>query len=536
MIRPLLTATLCVLLAPFLGLTQPANAGIPHLEKHGTATQLIVDGKPLLMLAAEVHNSSGSSLDYMRSVWPRLAAIPLNTVFVPVYWELIEPTEGQFDFSLVDGLIHQARENHLHIAFLWFGSWKNGLSSYPPLWVKKDTKRFPRVIEQGGKEVEILSTFGKNTLQADKTAFAALMRHIRQVDGKDHTVVMMQVENEVGVLGDSRDRSPAANQAFNGPVPAQLLNYIQQHKNSLFPQFKKIWDAAGDKTSGTWSQVFGSGDDADEVFMAWNYGRYVNQVAAAGKAQYPIPMYANTWLRGPNVPPGKFPSGGPEPEVIDVWRAAGHAIDIYAPDIYARNFEDWCNWFNQEGNPLFMAETTGGARGQANVFYAVGKHNAISFSPFGIDSWRDKENLLGKSYSVLMQMAPLILQHEGDGSMTGFTLDKDHPSISATMNGYKLDISLDRIFGGHASRGYGLVIATGPNEFVGAGSGFRVKFSPASAGLPNAGIGYIEEGSYSDGAWIPGRRLNGDESDQGQYWRFSSLGTEIERAVVYRYQ
>ncbi|MGH9621962.1 MAG: beta-galactosidase, partial [Bryobacteraceae bacterium] len=292
MIRSVLACSLCLFGASFLGNAQAANAGIPHLEKHGTATQLIVNGKPLLMLGAEVHNSSGSSLDYMRTVWPRLAAIPLNTVFVPVYWELLEPKEGQFDFSLVDGLIHQARRNHLHIVFLWFGSWKNGLSSYPPLWVKKDTKRFPRVIEKGGKEAEILSTFGKNTLEADKTAFAALMRHIREVDGQAHTVLMMQVENEVGVLGDSRDRSPAANQAFNGAVPAKLLNYIQQHKNSLFPQFKKIWDAAGDKTSGTWSEVFGS--NADEMFMAWHYGLYVNQVAAAGKAQYPVPMYANT--------------------------------------------------------------------------------------------------------------------------------------------------------------------------------------------------------------------------------------------------
>ncbi|MGH9609247.1 MAG: DUF5597 domain-containing protein [Bryobacteraceae bacterium] len=534
MIRSVLACSLCLFGASFLGNAQAANGGIPHLEKHGTATQLIVNGKPLLMLGAEVHNSSGSSLDYMRTVWPRLAAIPLNTVFVPVYWELLEPKEGQFDFSLVDGLIHQARRNHLHIVFLWFGSWKNGLSSYPPLWVKKDTKRFPRVIEKGGKEAEILSTFGKNTLEADKTAFAALMRHIREVDGQAHTVLMMQVENEVGVLGDSRDRSPAANQAFNGAVPAKLLNYIQQHKNSLFPQFKKIWDAAGDKTSGTWSEVFGS--NADEMFMAWHYGLYVNQVAAAGKAQYPVPMYANTWLRGPNVPPGKFPSGGAQPETIDVWRAAGKAIDLYAPDIYARNFEDWCDWYNQEGNPLFMAETSGGARGQANVFYAVGKDNAISFSPFGIDSWRDKDNLLGKSYSVLMQLAPLILQHQGDGTMTGFVLNTDHPSVTATMKGYKLDISMDRIFGGKAKHGYGLVIAIGPNEFVGAGSGFRVKFSPASAGPPNAGIGYIEEGSYAGGAWVPGRRLNGDESDQGQYWRFSSYGTEIERAVAYRYR
>lgn len=511
------------------------DRGIPHLEKHGTATQLIVNGKPFVMFAGELHNSSASSLDYMRPIWPRLAAIPLNTVLAPVYWELIEPKEGKFNFTLVDGLIRQARENHLHIVFLWFGAWKNGWSSNSPLWVKKDAKRFPLVMEKDGKEDEVLSTFGKNTLAAEKKAFAALMRNIREVDGKDHTVLMMQVENEVHLLGNTRDYSPAANTAFHAPVPARLMRYIERHRNSLFPQFKKVWDAAGDKTSGTWSDVFGPG--ADEMFMAWHYGRYINQVAAAGKAEYPIPMYENTALEGlnPDAPPGNFPPGGPTPAAMEIWRASGDAIDFYSPDIYMRNFADWCNWYNEAGNPLFIPETFGGAGGAANVFYAIGEHDAMGFSPFGIDSFRDKGNLLGKSYRVLMQMEPILVAHEGNGTMTGFVLDKGHPSETVTMNGYRLKISLDRSFFGEARVGYGLLIAVGPNKFLGAGNGFRVKFSPASPGLPNAGIGYIEQGSYAKGVWIPGRRLSGDEDDQGQFWRFASGHTRIERAVVYRY-
>lgn len=514
---------------------QTQTSSIPQLERHGTATQLVVDGKPFLILAAEIHNSSSSSLDYMRPIWPRLAAIPLNTVLTPLSWELIEPREGKFDFSLLDGLIQDARRNQLHIVFLWLASWKNGMSSYAPIWVKEDTKRFPRVIEKDGNPVEILSPLGRETRDADARAFGAVMQHIREVDGEAHTVLMMQVENEVGVLGDSRDRSPAANKAFEGPVPKELLTYLGQHRDTLMPEFRRVWEAAGSKTSGTWVDVFGDNPETDKMFMAWNYGRYVHSVAAAGKAEYPIPMYVNTWLAGPNASPGQYPSGGPLPEVIDLWRAAGSAIDIYSPDIYAPNFAEWCDRYGRGGNPMLVPETNGGAAGEAHAFYAIGQRNAIGFSPFGIDSWTDVDNDLGKSYEVLMQMAPVVLKHEGMGEMAGFLLDKDHPQITLELNGYQLDVSLDRIFGDEAKAGFGLIIATSPNEFLGAGSGFRVSFSPKRAGPPRAGIGLIEEGTFSDGAWIPSRRLNGDENDQGKFWRFAPQRINVEKAVVYRY-
>ncbi len=512
------------------------TSDIPHLEKHGAVTQLIVDGKPFLMFSAELHNSSSSSLEYMRPIWPRLAEIPLNTVLTPVSWELVEPVEGQFDFRLVDGLIQDARRNNLHLVFLWLASWKNGMSSYAPVWVKQDTRRFPRVIEKDGNEVEILSTLGKATMEADARAFAALMHHIREVDGRAHTVLMMQVENEVGVLGDSRDRSPAANQAFAAAVPNEVFRYIRERGDNLIPEFRAAWEAGGSKTSGTWEQVFGAGAETDKRFMAWNYGRYINHVAAAGKAEYPIPMYVNTWLAGPNATPGQYPSGGPLPEVIDLWKAAGSAIDIYSPDIYAPNFTEWCDRYHRGGNPLFIPETRGGAAGEANVFYAIGQHGALGFSPFGIDSWNDSDNELGKAYEVLMQMAPVLFKHEGAAEMTGFLLDKEHPSVSAVLNGYDVQISLDEIFGNHAQKGYGLIFANGPNEFLGVGSGFRVSFTPKSAGAPHAGIGYIEEGTFAGDTFIPGRRLNGDENDQGKFWRFAPQKIHIEKVVVYRFE
>jgi len=524
-----------ILLVAAVAPAQNPTASIPHLEQHGTAAQLVVDGKPFLVLAAEIHNSSSSSLDYMRPIWPRLAAIPLNTVLTPLSWELVEPAERKFDFALVDGLIEDARRNHLRIVFLWLASWKNGMSSYAPLWVKQDTGRFPRVIEKNGNPVEILSPLGTQTRDADARAFAAVMRHIRQFDGDAHTVLMMQVENEVGVLGDSRDRSPAANQAFAGRVPQQLMTYIGQSRDALLPEFRQRWEAAGSRTSGTWQEVFGPGPETDKIFMAWNYAQYINTVAAAGKAEYPIPMYVNTWLAGPSSVPGQYPSGGPLPDVMDVWKAAGNAIDIYSPDIYSISFADWCDRYNRGGNPMFIPETNGGDLGEAHVFYAFGARNAIGFSPFGIDSWGDADNDLGKSYAALMPLASLILSHQGSSDIAGFLLSKGRPGPTVEMNGYELEVSLDQIFGGEAKTGYGLIIATGPNEFLGVGSGFRVRFSPKSPGPPHAGIGSVEEGSFSEGAWVPGRRLNGDENDQGQFWRFAPQGIETERVTVYRY-
>ena len=524
-------------------LAHAQGSGIPHLEKHGATTQLVVDGKPFLILGAELLNSSSSSLDYMRPIWPRLASIPLNTVLTPLSWELIEPREGQFDFTRPDGLIRDARRNNLRLVFLWLASWKNGMSSYAPLWVKQDTHRFPRVIEKDGVPVEILSTQGRESMQADARAFAALMRHIREVDGDAHTVLMMQVENEVGVLGDSRDRSPAANQAFEGPVPKQLMTYIQQHHDTLLPEFRRVWEAAGSKPSGTWAEVFGSGPQTDEIFMAWNYARYVQEVAAAGKAEYPLPMYVNTWLAGPQSSPGEFPSGGPLPEVMDVWKAAGTALDIYAPDIYAPNFAEWCDRYNRAGNPLFIPETGGGTAGQANVFYAIGQRETIGFSPFAIDAFVDTDRPaltdpngeLGKSYEALQQLAPIILQYEGQGKMAGFLLDRDHPQTTLELSGYRLDVSLDEIFGTQAQAGFGLVIATGPEEFLGAGSGFRISFQLKDGGPVHVGIGSVEEGAFSESAWIPGRRLNGDENDQGKGWRFAPRRIHIEKVVLYRY-
>jgi beta-galactosidase GanA len=511
------------------------QTGAPHLEKRGVTTQLIVDGKPFLMLSGELHNSSSSNLDYMKPIWPKLVATGLNSVVTPLSWELIEPQEGKYDFTLVDGLIDQARQANERIVFLWLATWKNGMSSYAPVWVKQDARRFERVVIHGNK-VEILTPLCAATRDADGRAFAALMRHIKEIDGSQHTVLMMQIENEVGVLGDSRDRSDLASKAFAGQVPAALTAYLKTHRDELYPDLRALWEANGAKSAGTWTEVFGQCERADELFMAWQYGSFMQAVAAKGKTEYDIPMYVNTWLPSDNVPPGDYPSGGTQPRVIDVWHAAGTAIDFYSPDLYAANFEEWSKRFHRNGNPLYMPETRGGAAGAANVFYALGEEAGIGFSPFGIDSEAGETDPLAESYKALAAVSPMLLEHQATGDVHGFLLDRDRSSVDFAMNGYTLHVSLDSIFGNTVESGFGLIMADGKDGFLGVGKGFRVTFSPDPASGPSVGIGTIDEGKFEDGKWIAGRRLNGDENDQGTHWRFDSRGVHTEKVTLYRFE
>lgn len=185
-------------LAALLWSAAPAAAHPPALERRGDTVQLVVDGRPFLILGGELANSSASSSAHMAPVWPRLRAMGLNTVLAPVSWELIEPAEGRMDYASVDALIEKARTNELHLVLLWFGAWKNSMSSYAPTWVKRDPARFARVHGPDGVPMEMLSVFDPDLLAADARAFAALMAHLRRVDGARPTVLMVQVENEVG--------------------------------------------------------------------------------------------------------------------------------------------------------------------------------------------------------------------------------------------------------------------------------------------------------------------------------------------------
>jgi hypothetical protein len=542
------------------GQTRPvpttAASEIPHLRKQGTATQLIVDGKPFLVLAGELTNNSATSIEYMKPIWPKLVEAKLNTVLATVAWNQIEPEEGKFDFSVPDGVIRDARSHNLRLVLLWFASWKNSLSSYPPDWVKKDFERFPRAQITGGKSIELLSPLSDANRDADARAFAALMRHVKAVDGQRHTVIMIQVENEVGMHGDSRDRSPAADKAFASPVPKELMDYLQKRKDTLVPEFRQVWEAAGFKTSGTWEEVFGKGAVTDGIFMAWNYARYIGRVAEAGKAEYPIPMYVNAALYGIGRGTQPLPSGGrPWDLVMDVWKAGGPQIDMLSPDAYSdRDFVAFCAKYTQSGNPLFIPENMGGADGAARVLYAFGRHDAIGWTVMGLEDPRipHPDNDLIGSFDLITQLAPLIAEHQGKGTMSAVLLrGPNDPPQKIHLGNYTLEVgfySQPKMFGvppppEPPPPAAAIFIATGPDEYFAAGSGVTVKVSPNTPGPPLAGFATVEEGTFVNGRWVPGRRLNGDDSDEGNFLMLQRSGCcwppttkSIQRFTLYRYR
>lgn len=518
----------------------------PHLEKRGDVQQLIVNGKPFLVLGGEVYNNTSSSLEAMKDVWPRLQAEHLNTVLAPVSWALLEPTEGKFDYTLVDGLIRDARAHNLHLVLLWFGSWKNTWSSYMPEWVKRDYARFPRVHLADGTATERLSPFSDANRDADARAFAALMRRVKEVDGDTGTVLMVQVENEVGVIPDARDYSPDANAAYAQTVPKELMDYMQRHKDALHPELRGYWEAAGAKTSGNWEMVFGKGELTADLFMGWYYARYINKVTEEGKAQFNLPMFVNAALIRPSYAPGQYNSGGPLSHSIDVWRAGGPKIDFLAPDIYFE-FKKWCAEYDRAENPLLVPEAADGEKGAAQAFYAIGNHNAIGYSPFGVDRYEGGEDrALSRAYDALSQLAPLILENQTKHQVAGVMLEELTRAQRIQVGDYTLNISPNsgrRPLPPEATYApdtvvripHAIFVATRPDEIYMSGSGVTITFAVPSGDM-RVGLGTVEEGEFVNGEWHKGRTLGGDDTGQGNSISLREEGPVILRVTLYPYK
>lgn len=496
----------------FASVSTAADDGIPHLAKKGDATVLMVDGKPFLMLAGELHNSSASGIGYMQRMWPHLKILGLNTVLAPVSWELVEPAEGRFDFTLLDAMLDLARKHEQRLVLLWFGSWKNGVSSYVPGWVLKDTARFPRAKGSSNQNTKpILSTLSPDCMKADATAFAALMRHLREADGRQHTVVMVQVENEVGIKPETRDLSDAGNAAFGAAVPQELLDHLAANKERLHPDLRQRWAKGGHAMKGSWGEVFGGGPEADEVFSAWHYARYIDQVAAAGQAEHPLPLYVNAWLPGKL---GTYPTGGPVAHMHDIWRVAAPHIAVLAPDIYVSEFKEVCAAFNRNGNPLMIPEISKEhTDAAARPFWAFAQHHGLCYAPFGIESLA-ADHPLTDTYRLLRQLMPAITDALGTRRMIGVYRQGNEPDPQPVAIGdWMVRIGWEkRMPEKHRPVG-GLVIQTGPESFIVAGYGFAAQFQATTSGPRNTHILSVELGSFdAAGAWQHELWLNGDET------------------------
>jgi hypothetical protein len=491
------------------GICQGQN--IPELRKKGGATQLVVNGNPFLMISGELHNSTSSSLSYLDPFWSDLKNLNLNSLISSISWEQFEPQEGIYDFTLVDGIIQKAKEHDLKLCLIWFATWKNGLSSYTPMWVKKDIKRFFRVQDRNGNSMDRISPVCKDAMLADAKAYAVLMKHIKEVD-KDQTVIIMQVNNEVGIKQDL-DYCRESLKLFKSGVPVKLIDYLNKNKNSLNIELKTVWAINGYPVKGSWIDIFGDNPDAREFFTAWQFAGYLNEICKQGRKEYNLPMFVNAALvHYKGELPGLYLNGGPVSRVIDIYKAAAPDIDICAPDIYLPAFKSTCAAYTRNDNPLFIPECTTDA---GKAFYAFAEHDAICFAPFGIDGSLDDISF-GLAYSVLNELAPDILKYQGTGRMHGFLRENDEVGTEVMTGKYVLGIT----YGKKGEPSYGLVIQTSEDEFTISGINCRITVSASDKKMKGV-IGQAWEGKYEANIWVPLRLLNGDETSMNRAMIFT---------------
>lgn len=491
---------------------------LPHIVHKDGRYALFVDGAPFLMLGAQVNNSSAWP-QMLPKVWPTAEKLHLNTLEVPIYWEQFEPQQGHFDPSVLHTLLDQARLHHVHLVLLWFGTWKNGSGHYTPPFIKLDEARAPHIVNAEGHKVDSLSPHSQFALDADRAAFTELMRDLKAADPQ-HTVLMVQVENESGSYGAVRDFSPEANKLFAGQVPSVLLKAMQ-------------------KSPGTWKEVFG--EDADEYFHAWSIASYINQVAEAGKAVYPLPMYVNAALRDPFHPsrPGSYDTGGPTDNVLPIWKAAAPSIDIIAPDIYSSDHATYTrvlDLYHRPDNAMFVPET-GSSPAYARYFFAALGHQAIGFSPFGMDTTGYSNAPLGSSritdelvapfalnYSIFGPMQREVAKLNFEGKLQAVSEDTATHIQTLDFGEWKAVISYGlpqfgngKIPAGNTPPDGGAMIAQlGPNEFLVTAVHARVDFEVAdqTSGKHRQFV-KVQEGTYEAGNWRFIRIWNGDQTDYG---------------------
>lgn len=541
------------------------------LTCQGSARQLCVDGTKMLILGGELGNSSATSAEDIDAIFPKLKRMNLNTVLVPAYWELIEPEKGQFDFSLTDYIIDAARDNGLKIVFLWFGAWKNSMSCYAPSWFKADYMKYPRAVARSGKPLEIASVFSEEVFRADCAAFTEWLHHVTEYDG-EHTVIMLQIENEIGMLESARDYSVLAEKEYSKGVPSGLISYIKNNEKVLHPDLLERWKANGKKNRGSWTEVFGDDIYTDEYFMAWNYASYVERLAREARRLTSMPLYVNAAMNSRGRKPGEYPSAGPLAHLKDIWHAAAPTIDFLSPDLYDKGFTDWVDRYATPDNTLFIPEIKLIEGNAVQAFYVIGEKNAIGLSPFSIENGDDSPQSANvRGYALLRRMMPVLLSHQGDGSMRGFYFDSD--STERVLRHKDLKITASHYFtlpwDSRASDGSewpvtgGVMIELSPREYIIAGTGLVVKFEHESEtvaacrlgedGFADAGGNRTSAGEWTatqrvglahvqevrinpDGSFSTVRHFNGDETHQGRHVRIGVDDFKVIHIQLYDYK
>jgi beta-galactosidase GanA len=498
--------------------TQAGAAPIPKVVEKDGRWALMVDGAPYLMLGVQINNSSAWP-GMLPQVWPAVDKLHANTVEAPVYWEQMEPTKGKFDFSVVDALLAGARGHKVRLVLLWFGTWKNGAPHYVPDWVKRDNGTYPRVTGPKGEVRDTMSPFGAATMEADTAAFSALMRHLKTADPR-HTVIMVQVENEINAYGSARDYAPEGVKLFEGQVPAELVNALKVKQ-------------------GTWTEAFGA--EAENTFQAWSIARYVEQVAKAGKAEYALPLYLNHSLSDPLRAPaqGRLAWDAMTSHVLDIWRATAPSIDVVAPDIYMSQYAQYqkvLDGYGRKDNAMFVPET-GNATPFARYFFAALGHGAIGWSPFGLDLTGYANAPLGApvvddklidlfalNYELIGPMQREIAKLNFEGKVKAVSEDPAVHSTTLEFGPWTATVAYGlRVFGRAANppgnaepAGRALVAQLGPDQFLVTGVSTRVDFrlTDAANGKHREFV-KVEEGTYLDGKFKFLRIWNGDQTDYG---------------------
>lgn len=528
----------------------------------------------MFILGGELSNSAATSVADIDEVMPRMKTLGLNTVLVPAYWEFLEPEEGQFDFTLIDRTIQQARQQQLKVVFLWFGAWKNSMSCYAPLWFKQDTKRFPRARTRQGKPLEIASAFSEKVFQADNKAFEALVRHISET-GSD-VVTMIQVENEIGMLEDARDHSTLADEVYKKGVPQELIAYLKKNQKTLHPWLKQRLQASNLSPLTSWQKLFGDDIYTDEIFMAYYYAKYVGRLCETARKYTQMPLYVNAAMNSRGRQPGQYPSAGPLAHLIDLWHCGAPQLLCLAPDIYDTGFKGWADQYALSNNRLFIPESRCCANSGARAMYAFGEHRALGFSPFAIDqaSSRETESIT-KAYNLLRQVDALT-SHHPPLATNGLLFDQEDKERIITDDGmimtcrhyFTLPWDPRATDGSTWPEGGAILLKLAHNDYLLAGTGVVVAFASSyekareqqqvlgedgfvAAGSPSSishqpsavfngsrkGIASVDEVTVDEqGQMHYLRRMNGDQDHQGRHVRISCGEWKMLHVRLYDYQ